>query len=175
MKPELAVTWKLLVRGGNRRLGRGPVKTCAGLDQTDPGTHKDYVALASSLSREALFSHSHPEHPVSPGSITASLGPAGPSDLGGGGAGRKPRGGELDFSKWDYSSSFRKAGAEFLRTELPSEDSICCSLVLAQAIGQCPETTYSQKSWVLLVYIGDGGHRAILLSNPDSLLAPATA
>lgn len=91
------------------------------------------------------------------------------------GAGRKPRGGELDFSKWDYSSSFRKAGAEFLRTELPSEDSICCSLVLAQAIGQCPETTCSQKSWVLLVYIGDGGHRAILLSNPDSLLAPATA
>lgn len=54
------------------------------------------------------------------------------------GAGRKPRGGELDFGKWDYSSSLRKAGAESLRTELPSEDSICCSLVLAQAIGQVP-------------------------------------
>lgn len=86
------------------------------------------------------------------------------------GAGRKPRGGEVDFGKWDYSRRLGKAGTECLRTELPSKDSICCSLALARAVGRCPETPRTElgcpgvrRRWRT---------RSCLLSDPEILFFP---
>lgn len=86
------------------------------------------------------------------------------------GQGRKPRGGEVDFGKWDYSRRLGKAGTECLRTQLPSKDSICCSLALARAVGRCPETPRTE--------LGCPGVRrrwrtqSRLLSDPEILLFP---